>query len=156
MPAFKFVMAAFRSDRSNSASDRIQISCSAGADLHSAVFKTAPLSDQSVRLIVYSDSETEPELSITDPVDWPVSTGSNRPEGVTKYFVNQTIGYRANCDLIQLRKPDLILLFNRKQTTTGLLQSRRFTYFRYGRHGQSYDLGTTNLQRRCHNYAAAK
>ncbi len=81
-----------------------------GKDAFSSTFRTAPGKDESVRLIVYSDSETEPESSTTDPVAWPVSTGSNRPDGVKNYLVNQTAGYIANCNIIAERKPNLILL----------------------------------------------
>lgn len=81
-----------------------------GHETFSSRFRTARGRDEPVRLVVYSDSETEPESSTTDPVAWPVSTGSNRPDGVSSYLVNQTIGYIENCKLIQSAKPDLILL----------------------------------------------
>ncbi|MCX7397402.1 MAG: metallophosphoesterase family protein [Planctomycetales bacterium] len=81
-----------------------------GQEAHSSMFRTAPGKDEAVRLIVYSDSETEPESSTTDPVAWPVSTGSNRPDGVKNYLVNQTAGYIANCNVMADRKPNLILL----------------------------------------------
>ena len=81
-----------------------------GNDSHSSTFRTAIGKDEAVRLIVYSDSETEPESSTTDPVAWPVSTGSNRPDGIKNYLVNQTAGYIANCNVIADRKPNLILL----------------------------------------------
>ncbi len=81
-----------------------------GKDSYSATFRTSPGHSESVCLIVYSDSETEPESSTTDPVAWPTSTGSNRPDGVKNYLVNQTAGYVANCNLMQQRKPNLILL----------------------------------------------
>lgn len=81
-----------------------------GKDTYPSMFRTAPGMDESVRLIVYSDSETEPESSTTDPVAWPISTGSNRPDGIRNYLVNQTAGYIANCNLMQSRQPNLILL----------------------------------------------
>jgi hypothetical protein len=81
-----------------------------GNETHSSAFRVSPGKDAPVRLIVYSDSETEPESSTTDPVAWPVSTGSNRPDGIKNYLVNQTAGYIANCNLMAERKPDLILL----------------------------------------------
>jgi hypothetical protein len=81
-----------------------------GQEAHSSSFRTAPGKDEAVRLIVYSDSETEPESSTTDPVAWPASTGSNRPDGVKNYLVNQTAGYIANCNVMADRKPNLILL----------------------------------------------
>ncbi len=81
-----------------------------GNDTHSSTFRTSPGRDEPVRLIVYSDSETEPESSTADPVAWPVSTGSNRPDGIKNYLVNQTVGYIANCNIIGERKPNLVLL----------------------------------------------
>ena len=92
------------------ASTEYKYTVTQGQEAHSSTFRTAPGKDEAVRLIVYSDSETEPESSITDPVAWPVSTGSNRPDGVKNYLVNQTAGYIANCDVMADRKPNLILL----------------------------------------------
>jgi len=43
-------------------------------------------------------------------VAWPVSTGSNRPEGIVNYLVDQTAGYRENCRLIAERQPNLLLV----------------------------------------------
>lgn len=73
-------------------------------------FKTAPSGDAPVRFMVYSDSETEPESSTVPPVDWPVGPGSNRPQGQTKYLVDQTRGYRENLMVMARRTPDLILV----------------------------------------------
>ncbi len=77
---------------------------------HSATFRTPGSNDRSMRFIVYSDSETEPESSTSPPVGWPVSTGSNRPETITTYVADQTAGYRANCRILEERKPDLLLI----------------------------------------------
>lgn len=71
-------------------------------------FATAPDAETPIRFIVYSDSETEPESSTSPPVDWPVGPGSNRPEGITRYVVDQTIGYRENLKVIDQRKPNFI------------------------------------------------
>lgn len=92
------------------ASTEYKYTVTQGQEAHSSTFRTAPGKDEAVRLIVYSDSETEPESSTTDPVAWPVSTGSNRPDGVKNYLVNQTAGYIANCNVMADRKPNLILL----------------------------------------------
>lgn len=81
-----------------------------GPQTHSSTLQTAPTADQPVRLLVYSDPETEPESSTTPPVDWPVSVGSNRPEGITRYLVDQTTGYRANCAVMAERQAQLLLL----------------------------------------------
>ena len=81
-----------------------------GPETHSSSFSTAPTGNQSIRLIAYSDSETEPESTTMSPVDWPACAGSNRPEGITQYLVNQTEGYHTNLKMISERKPDLILI----------------------------------------------
>ncbi len=73
-------------------------------------FQTAGDRNTPIKIMVYADSETEPESSTSAPVAWPVSTGSNRPDGITTYLVDQTAGYLANCKLIEERNPDLILL----------------------------------------------
>jgi hypothetical protein len=77
---------------------------------HKSSFRTAPDRDQPVRFIVYSDSETEPESSTTAPVEWPPTPKGNRPRGVTRYFVNQTVGYRENLKVIAAREPDFIAI----------------------------------------------
>ena len=91
-------------------STRYTYSVTQGSEKHSAAFRTAARSEDALRLIVYSDSETEPESSTTSSVAWPISTGSNRPDSIANYVVNQTEGYLANCRLIAERNPDLILL----------------------------------------------
>jgi hypothetical protein len=75
-------------------------------------FRTAPApsSQKSVRLIVYSDSETEPESSTSGPVAWPVGPNSNRPEGVANYVADQTVGYQENCRVMLERSPHLLLV----------------------------------------------
>lgn len=75
-----------------------------------SVFQSAPEADQPIRLVVYSDSETEPESSTSPPVDWPAHAASNRPEGMTRYVADQTVGYRENLRIMAARKPDLILI----------------------------------------------
>ncbi|MFO0843357.1 MAG: metallophosphoesterase [Gemmataceae bacterium] len=75
-----------------------------------AAFRTAPTRDQPIRFVVYSDCETEPESSTTDPVEWPPSPGSNRPKDVTRYFVNQTVGYRENLKVVAARRPDFVAI----------------------------------------------
>ena len=77
---------------------------------HVSTLKTAAKSDSAIRFMVYADSETEPESSTTPPVDWPVGPNSNRPEGVTKYLVDQTTGYRENLKVIESRQPDFVLV----------------------------------------------
>lgn len=81
-----------------------------GTKEFSATFQTTPPSDRSVRFMVYSDSETEPESSTSPPVEWPSAAGSNRPQGVSKYLVDQTIGYQENCRLMASRHPNFLLV----------------------------------------------
>jgi 3',5'-cyclic AMP phosphodiesterase CpdA len=81
-----------------------------GTAKHTATFRTSPTRDAAVRFLVYADSETEPESSTVPPVDWPVGPGSNRPEGITKYLVDQTTGYRENLKVMQTRQPDFVLV----------------------------------------------
>lgn len=69
--------------------------------------RTAPDVNTPIRFILYADSETEPESDDT-PVDWPAGKGSHRPEGIKKYLVDQTIGYRENLKVIDRRQPDFI------------------------------------------------
>ncbi len=44
------------------------------------------------------------------PVDWQVGPNSNRPEGIQKYLVDQTTGYRENLKVIESRQPDFVLV----------------------------------------------
>jgi hypothetical protein len=73
-------------------------------------FRTAPHTDQPVRFMIYSDSETEPESSTSPPVDWPAADPSKRPDGLSRYFVNQTVGYQQNLKIIDERNPDFICI----------------------------------------------
>ncbi len=71
-------------------------------------FRTAPTPDRSVRIVAYSDCETEPESHGT-AVKWePSSTSPKNPERT--YLVDQSVGYQANLDAIRVRKPDLIVI----------------------------------------------
>lgn len=81
-----------------------------GTNKHSGTFQTAPAADQSIRFMVYSDPETEPESTTSPPVDWPVPPNSNRPAGITNYVADQTTGYRENLRLIATRQPHFILI----------------------------------------------
>ncbi|HON51268.1 MAG TPA: metallophosphoesterase [Candidatus Sumerlaeota bacterium] len=69
-------------------------------------FKTAPVGLVPVRFIAYSDSETEPE-STNNFVNWPDPSGSNPAR---KYYVDQTVGYRENLNVIESRNPDFIVI----------------------------------------------
>jgi 3',5'-cyclic AMP phosphodiesterase CpdA len=67
-------------------------------------FRTLPNEGEPVRLIAFSDSETEPE-----------STGKRAKWGtpgdpLRKYLVDQTEGYHGNLTSIRQRKPDAILI----------------------------------------------
>ena len=83
---------------------------SQGTQQHAGSFRTAPVADQPIRFIVYSDCETEPESTTSPPVEWPAPTGSNRPEGLTRYVADQTTGCRENCKLMASRQPDFLVV----------------------------------------------
>jgi hypothetical protein len=76
-----------------------------GEDTFSSFFETAPSGNDSIRFIVYSDCETEPE-STGKPTSWtdPI-TGTSR-----KYLIDQTTGYGNNLSVIRSRHPDLVLI----------------------------------------------
>jgi hypothetical protein len=76
-----------------------------GVNSFSSSFHTAPKKNTSIRFIVYSDSETEPE-STGKFANWidPLS-GSPR-----SYLVDQTSGYQNNLNVIKSRKPDIIFI----------------------------------------------
>lgn len=81
-----------------------------GSSEFAASFRTPATTNQPLRFMVYSDSETEPESSTTPPVEWPAPPKSNRPAGITKSVVDQTVGYRENLKIMAARDPDFILL----------------------------------------------
>ncbi|MFM8287194.1 MAG: metallophosphoesterase [Planctomycetaceae bacterium] len=78
------------------------------AEVFEGSLRTTPTVNSPVRLVFYSDSETEPESSTTPPVDWPAPPGAKRPEGRTRYLVDQTEGYRRNLAEIERREPHLV------------------------------------------------
>lgn len=75
-----------------------------------STFKTNRNPDQSIRFMVYSDSETEPESSTVGPIEWPKGLKSNRPDGIVKYLTDQTTGYRKNLEMISERNPDFVCI----------------------------------------------
>ncbi len=76
-----------------------------GSEKYAAHFTTVPNKDSSVRFVVYSDSETEPE-----------STGKTRrwsePYGDfdRQYLVDQTVGYQENIRVMLERQPNFIAI----------------------------------------------
>lgn len=77
-----------------------------GGVTYTNFFRTAPLSNSSVRFICYSDSETEPE-STGSRVSWddPKDEKASR-----RYLIDQTTGYASNIVHMIRRNPDLILI----------------------------------------------
>ncbi len=73
-------------------------------------FRTSPNADQPIRFMVFADSETEPESSMSGPIDWPRGEDSNRPEGMTKYLVDQTIGFQKNLLIMADRQPNFVCI----------------------------------------------
>ena len=76
----------------------------------SGSFGPLPADSESVRFIVFADSETEPESSTLDPVDWPKPVGSNRPADIKKYLADQTTGFRENLSVVESRKPNFLCI----------------------------------------------
>jgi len=62
--------------------------------------------DQSLRFIVYGDSETEPESTGT-AVSWP---GADWTTARRRYLVDQTTGYRENLRVIRERQPAFVAI----------------------------------------------
>jgi hypothetical protein len=75
------------------------------ADTFYSTFRTAPAVPDSVRIIFYADSETEPESTgnFTRWIDPDSGTWRN-------YLVDQTTGYSQNLEVIRSRHPDLIFI----------------------------------------------
>ena len=86
-------------------------------------FRTAPGPDAAIRFIYYNDSETEPEsdgkfetwdvsdkVIVSNTVTGATSTRTSRPDGVTKYYVDQTVGYASNIVRMVERRPDLFVI----------------------------------------------
>ncbi len=72
----------------------------------SSSFKTAPDKSSPIRLIVYSDSETEPE-STGKRTQWTDPEGKNTNR---TYPIDQTLGYANNLEVIHGRQPDIIAI----------------------------------------------
>lgn len=81
-----------------------------GDETAMGTFRTAGDRNTPIKVMVYSDSETEPESTTMPPVAWPVAAGSNRPATIVNYLANQTDGYLQNCRIMQSRSPDLVLI----------------------------------------------
>ncbi len=77
-----------------------------GSELIVGTFQTPERDPQSVRFIVYADSETEPE-SAAENVAWP------DPDDATDlrtYPVDQRAAYEVNLELIENRKPNFVAI----------------------------------------------
>ncbi len=98
------------------------VALSGGAE-YSNTFRTAPGEGASVRFIYYNDSETEPESTgkyetwdvsdtvvVSNTVTGATSQRATRPDGVTKYYVDQTAGYASNIVRMVERAPDLFVI----------------------------------------------
>lgn len=76
-----------------------------GIDTFQSFFATAPYGIDSIRFIVYGDSETEPE-STGNFASWPDPLSGD----YRSYLVDQTTGYRNNLEVIRSRRPDLVFI----------------------------------------------
>ena len=107
-PATPFRHTAVLSDLSPGTKYQYKVTQGDGTAIGS--FQTAGDRNTPIRVMVYSDSETEPESTTTPPVAWPVAAASNRPATIVNYLANQTDGYHQNCRIMQSRSPDLVLI----------------------------------------------
>ncbi len=95
----------------------------AGGAAYTNAFRTAPGADASVRFIYYNDSETQPESTgayetweatdtviVSNAATGATSQRTTRPGGVTKYYVDQTVGYASNIVRMVERNPDLYVI----------------------------------------------
>ncbi len=82
-----------------------EYSVSQGNSIFSSYFTTAPQGNSAVRIIFYSDCETEPE-SADKFADWPDPLNDNP----RLYLSDQASGYENNLEVIRSRKPDLIFI----------------------------------------------
>jgi len=76
-----------------------------GESTFSASFKTAPNPDQTIRFIVFADSETEPE-STGKHTQWPDPMTNE----ARTYLFDQTTGFANNLEIIQARQPDFVAI----------------------------------------------
>lgn len=77
-----------------------------GGEEFEGSFRTAPKLSESVRFMVYADSETEPE-STGKPASWPSPSGDAPSR---KYIIDQTTGYAENLKVIRSRNPNFIAI----------------------------------------------
>ncbi len=95
----------------------------AGGAAYSNTFRTSPEANASIRFIYYNDSETEPESTgkyetwdvsdkviVSNTVSGATSQRTSRPDGVSKYYVDQTVGYASNIVRMVERQPDLFVI----------------------------------------------
>jgi len=86
-----------------------------GASSFTSAFRTAPATDgvDRLRIIVFADSETDPEGRVTYR-DWEPAhqhpDGTGRPAEVTNYLVTETEGFIENLKVIESRQPDFVML----------------------------------------------
>ena len=95
----------------------------AGSAAYTNAFRTAPDANGAVRFIYYNDSETQPgstgafetwdvsdTVIVSNTVSGATSQRTSRPDGVSKYYVDQTVGYASNIVRMVERKPDLYVI----------------------------------------------
>ena len=94
-----------------------------GGASYANTFRTAPGPDSPVRFIYYNDSETQPgstgayetwdvsdTVIVSNTVSGATSSRTSRPDGVSKYYVDQTVGYASNIVRMVERQPDLYVI----------------------------------------------
>ena len=103
-------------------------------EAQSGRFQTPGDKNSPLRIIVYADSETEPE-STGKHSKWP---GANNGDAKRQYLVDQTVGYRENLKVIAERNPDFIAIAG------DLVQSggEQRDWDEFWRHNESIAAGT--------------
>ena len=94
-----------------------------GGTAYSNTFRTSPDANASIRFIYYNDSETQPgstgayetwdvsdTVIVSNTVSGATSQRTSRPDGVSKYYVDQTVGYASNIVRMVERQPDLYVI----------------------------------------------
>ena len=107
-----------------------------GGAAYTNAFRTAPDANGSVRFIYYNDSETQPgstgafetwdvsdTVIVSNTVSGATSQRTSRPDGATKYYVDQTVGYASNIVQMVERNPDLYVIAGDLAAKGGMQQN---------------------------------
>lgn len=107
-----------------------------GGETYTRQFRTVPSATESIRFMVYGDSETEPE-STGKKTAWPKPYGEKK----RPYVVDQTQGYRQNLKVMKSRKPNFIAIAGDLVETGG--EQRDWDEFWRHNAGELNDIAST-------------